>query len=170
MRVGCPSIIVKALSHPLDDDRYHFLTYVASENSHPLTLLKSFSSQKPIRVFRSSMGNRERGKYFPSPSGTKVVYRYDGIYYAVATINNKNGDLVGLGGAVVDARVFFLIRAEPCHIMQRLTLDYPFLNSFLPEINEADTSCYSAKDSSHIVNQSWNVNTFQDWNPFATRI
>jgi hypothetical protein len=88
-KVGCPSIIVKALSHTRDDDQYHFLTYVACDNSHPLTLLKSFSGGKPVRVFRSSNGNREKSKYFPSPNGNKVVYRYDGIYYVVVTVDKK---------------------------------------------------------------------------------
>ncbi len=161
---------MKALSDPQDDDQYHFLTYVASVNSHPLTLLKSFLCQKPIRVFRSSNGNREKSKYFPSPKGKKIVYRYDGIYYVVATIDNKTGNVVGLGGDVVDSRVFFLIRAEPCVIMQRLTTDHPFLTLFLPEINGEDPSCFSARDSKQIVNESWNVNSFRKWNPLVTRI
>jgi hypothetical protein len=74
-----------------------------------------------------------------APLGKKVVYRYDGIYYVVATIDNKNGDVVGLGGEVVDARVFFLVRAEPCFIMQRLIMEQQFLNTFLPNLNNTDT-------------------------------
>ena len=78
------------------------------------------------------------------------MYCYDGIYYAVAIINKKNGDVVGLGGEIVDARVFFLVRVEPCAIMQRLTTQHPFLNSFLPH----DTSCIGVRDSKEIVNVS----------------
>ena len=169
-KVGCPSIIVKALSDTRDEDQYHFLTYVASDHSHPLTLLKSFLCAKPIRVFRSSNGNREKSNYFPSPNGNKVVYRYDGIYYVVATIDKKNDEIVGLGGVVVDARVFFLVRAEPCILMQQLITDHAFLDLFLPDMNANDESCFSARDSKQIVNESWNVKAFRDWNPLATKL
>ena len=171
MSVGCPSIIVKNLATDQDEDQYHFLTYVASDKSHPLTLLKSFSRQKPIRVFRSSSGNREIGKYFPSiPSDNKVKYRYDGIYYVVATIDKKNGEVVGIGGKVVDARVFFLVRVEPRVIMQRLTMEHPSLNSFLPQVDENDSSGFSARDSTEIVEATWDVKAFHEWNPLGTRI
>jgi len=149
---------------------YHFLTYVASDKSHPLTLLKSFSSQKPIRVFRSSSGNREKGKYFPIPSENKVVYRYDGIYYVVATINKKNGEFVGIGGEVVDARVFFLVRMEPSVIMQRLRMEHPSLNLCLPLLDEHDSSGYSGRDSTEIVDAAWDAKAFHEWNPLGTRI
>ncbi len=170
MLVGCPSIIVKNLATAQDEDQYHFLTYVASDKSHPLTLLKSFSSQKPIRVFRSSSGNREKGKYFPIPSENKVVYRYDGIYYVVATINKKNGEFVGIGGEVVDARVFFLVRMEPSVIMQRLRMEHPSLNLCLPLLDEHDSSGYSGRDSTEIVDAAWDAKAFHEWNPLGTRI
>ena len=77
---------------------------------------------------------------------------------------------MGIGGEVVDARVFFLVRVEPSVIMQRLTMEHPCLNSFLPQVDENDSSCFSARDSIEIVEAIWDVKAFHEWNPLGTRI
>jgi hypothetical protein len=85
-------------------------------------------------------------------------------------VDKKTNDVVGLGGAVVDARVFFLVRAEPCILMHQLINDHAFLDLFLPDMNENNKSCFSVKDSKEIVNESWNVQAFREWNPLATKL
>ena len=74
-KIGCPSIIVCRMSDKQDTDHFRFLTYVVGDYSRPQALYQSYKKGKPVRVFRSSSGNRERGNYFPdSPENGKVVY------------------------------------------------------------------------------------------------
>lgn len=130
--IGCTSLIVCKLARDCDEDKFHFLTYVVGDYSHPKALLRSFVTQQPVRVFRSSKGNRMKSNYLPVPDGKKVLYRYDGVYYIIAAMNKEDGVVKSLGDHVADARVFYLIRAEPLSFMRNLMDDNLLLEYFLP--------------------------------------
>ncbi|KAI2508592.1 SAD/SRA domain [Fragilaria crotonensis] len=172
--IGCPSLIVCKLARACDEDKFPFLTYVVGDHSHPKALLRSFVKQQPVRVFRSSKGNRMKSNYFPDSDGKKVLYRYDGVYYIVAAVNKEDGAVKSLGDHVADARVFYLIRAEPLSFMRNLMDDNPFLEYFLPlptTFQTEDNHAYfSVKGSKDLIGRAWDVNGFHDWNPRTVRV
>ena len=172
--IGCASLIVCKLARACDQDKLHFLTYVVGDHSHPKALLRSFVSQQPVRVFRSNKGNRKKSNYLPDPDGKKVLYRYDGVYYVIAAINKEDGTVKSLGDHVADARVFYLIRAEPLSFMRKLMDDNPSLEYFLPALPMFETVdnhvYFSLKGSEDLTGRAWDVNAFHDWNPLTVRI
>jgi hypothetical protein len=125
--MGCPSLDVCYLTRKNDMDGFQFLTYQVGDHSRHQGMVTSFFEKKPIRVFRSSKGNKDKGKYFPvTPKKGTVVYRYDGLYYIIGA-RSADGDIVDSGqiSTGVTARVFFLVRAEPSAIMNTLWRKHP---------------------------------------------
>ena len=93
--MGCSAIVVCDLMEEADHDSFHYLTYVVGKNSRPNSLVTSMEHYLPIRVFRSSRGNRAKGDYFPKTHDrNKVVYRYDGIYNVTGVVNELTFYLV----------------------------------------------------------------------------
>ena len=131
-------------------------------------------SQQPVRVFRSNKGNRKKSNYLPDPDGKKVLYRYDGVYYVIAAMSKEDGTVKSLGDHVADARVFYLIRAEPLSFMRKLMDDNPSLEYFLPALPMFETVdnhvYFSLKGSEDLTGRAWDVNAFHDWNPLTVRI
>jgi alkylated DNA repair dioxygenase AlkB len=169
--VGCASLIVCKLSRSLDDDQFHFLTYVVGDASRPKTLLRSFASQQPVRVFRSSKGNHLKSDFLPHADGNKVLYRYDGVYYVIAAMDKEHHNtIVPRGGHVMDARVFYLIRAEPQASMRKLMEEHRSLRYFLPLFEKETDFDFSVKGSEELTGRAWDVNNFHDWNPLTIRI
>ena len=58
--------------------------------------------------------------YLPDPDGEKLLYRYDGVDSSIAAMNKDDGVVKSLGNIVEDARVFYLIGAEPLSSMRKL--------------------------------------------------
>ena len=170
---GCPSLIVCHMREQRDDDRFRFLTYVVGDHSRPLALLKSSVELNPIRVFRSSNGNRTKSQYFPKgecPKGEcgKVVYRYDGLYYVIAAKNLDDEDSLSMSHPLPDARVFYLLRWEPCETMERILDNYHWLRHCHP-VFEDDTHACSDKVSEELMGDGtvWDIDEFNDWNPLT---
>ena len=145
-----------------DEDEFDFLTYQVGDTSRPMSLMKSYVEGTPIRVFRSSNGNRVKGKYFPvSEDPKKVVYRYDGLYYIICakTPDNK---VVTKDMSSINARVFLMMRAGPHDTMEALLDKCPAAKAFIPSFQ------YCSKrlsiDLCSVV-KPWDVNAFNDWNP-----
>jgi SAD/SRA domain len=159
---GCPSIIVCFMRRRWDQDHFHFLTYEAGDHSRPLAMLKSYHDHKPIRVFRSSKGNREKGKYFPvSVDPKRTVYRYDGLYYIICARSRDDKD-----ADPSNARVFYMVRAEPSETMSALHLQNPAAREFLPSLDKG-TRDFSERPSEdlHESIDPWSIEGFHDWNP-----
>jgi hypothetical protein len=159
---GCPSIIVCFMRRRWDQDHFHFLTYEAGDHSRPLAMLKSYHDHKPIRVFRSSKGNREKGKFFPvSVDPKRTVYRYDGLYYIICarSRDDKEADHSS-------TRVFYMVRAEPSETMSALHLQNPGFREFLPSLANG-TRDFSERPSEelHESINPWSIDGFHDWNP-----
>jgi SAD/SRA domain len=164
--VGCPSVVVCFMSGEWDVDDFQYLTYQTGNHSRHHAMLRSFCEQNPIRVFRCSKGNKEKGKYFPDPfPKNKVAYRYDGLYYIIA-VKNRNGEEVERSMASRDARVFFLLRAEPIRQMAILWKKHPSARAYLP-CKANGTSQFSARKAEdlHSMVEPWNFETFDAWNP-----
>ena len=161
--VGCPSIAVCTMDRDWDADHFQFLTYETGDHSRHLALLTSFCESKPIGVFRCSKGNRELGKYFPvSP---KSVYRYDGLYYIVAA-KSRNGKDMKRSKSSGDARVFYLVRAEPVQTMDALSQKYPSARPYLPcKANHVSEFSARKSENLHPMVEPWNIDTFNEWNP-----
>ena len=77
--VGCDAIIVSGLRHDgLGKDQLFRLDYGASSKEGALSVLKSYTEEIPIRVFRSSV---LRSPYKAlSKTTSPACYRYDGLY------------------------------------------------------------------------------------------
>ena len=163
--VGCPSVFVCNLSHERDEDHFQFLTYVAGDDSRPLALLRSLKDRKPIRVFRSSAGSRQKGLYFPE-NPLQVVYRYDGLYYIIAA-RDRHGEI----GESKDARVFYMVRAKPPDEMELLYEKYPSAGMSLWD-GEQRIRVFSTKPSErlHEKVQPWDIQLFHDWNPLRCTV
>ena len=158
---GCPAIspaiIVCDLKMDTDQDCFNYLlTYVVGKKSRPQALLTSLNRYLPIRVFRSSSGNQAKSKYLlTSPDPNKVVYHYDGIYYAIA---------------VMDELTFHLVRMEPRNVMEVLVAPniIPALDfcSSPPE----NPDVFSEKSSEDLIGIGWDMNGFEAWNPIVESV
>ena len=154
---GCPAIIVCDMKNDADEEFFHFLTYVVGKNSRHGALLTSMKRYLPIRVFRSSGGNQAKSANFATcPDPNKVVYRYDGIYYAIA---------------VKDKLTFYLVRMEPRNVMEGLLAP-----NIIPALDFHSTSppddpgTFSKKTSEDIIGIGWDVNGFMAWNPIVESV
>jgi hypothetical protein len=158
---GCPSVIVCFMLRKWDEDQFQFPTYEAGDNLRPMAMLRSSHEQKPIRVFCSSQGNREKGKFFPlSPDPKRTVYCYDGLYYIICAKSLDDNEATK-GMDSKDARVFFMVRAEPSDTMKVSIQGNPSIRGYVPSEN-----CSLPKSQElHSMVQPWSNNAFQEWNP-----
>ena len=132
-----------------DQDCFHYLrTYVVGKNSRPKALLTSMNRYLPICVFRSSSGNQAKSNYFSTSRDlNKVVYRYDGIYYAIA---------------VIDELTFYLVRMEGL-VAPNIIPALDFHSTSPPD----DPGTFSKKTSEDVIGIGWDMNGFMAWNPIV---
>ena len=158
------------MSDKQESDHFRFLTYVVGDKSRPQALYQSYNLEKPVRVFRSSNGDREKGDFFPqSPKDGKTVYRYDGLYFIIYAFDRHGKRVDRTNDKEQQAKVFYMVRGEPETRMEELFQQF---GSFRCCIDQQNAIPSSKLASELLIDglDPFDIDDFHDWCPCSSAV